>query len=29
VSTGSVLMAEIEADKPFKVSFDPAALLEL
>jgi Uma2 family endonuclease len=28
VTAGSVLTAEIEADKPFSVSFDPAALLE-
>jgi Uma2 family endonuclease len=28
VGAGSVLVAEIEADKPFEVSFDPAVLLE-
>jgi Uma2 family endonuclease len=27
-NAGSVLVTEIEADKPFTVSFDPAALLE-
>jgi hypothetical protein len=28
VSAGSTLVAVIEADKPFEVSFDPAVLLE-
>jgi hypothetical protein len=28
VNAGTLLVAEIKADKPFTVSFDPAALLE-